>query len=290
NVAQLQARRSRRTAVLHRVYEGTLADVIAVLLGHAAGQGADGGAQIGLVAHIAVGHDVLDHADDVIDGDSEAQALHTLAGAAVAGVFGGHDTHHLAVAVQQRTTGVAGVDGGIGLDHIEGRAVHVDGAVHAGDHAAAHGERQVPQGVANGQNPVAHIQLLTVAQGDGLQAGGLDLDDRDVVVLIPAHILGVVFIAVVQGDLHGLGILHHMVVGDNIAIRGENKAGAGGCRLYRLTEEVVAVGPGDIDRHHAVDIGGVNLRVAHRRLAVHGFQCDLTDGAAADVDRGLVAA
>ena len=60
--------------------------------------------------------------------------------------------------------------------------------------------------------------------------------------------------------------------------------------MYRLTEEVVAVGPGDIDRHHAVDIGGIDLRVAHRRLAVHSFQCDLTDSAATDVDRGLVAA
>ena len=32
------------------------------------------------------------------------------------------------------------------------------------------------------------------------------------------------------------------------------------------------------------------FRVAHRRLAVHSFQCDLTDSAATDVDRGLVAA
>ena len=46
-----------------------------------------------------------------------------------------------------------------------------------------------------------------------------------------------------------------MVVGDNIAIRGENKAGAGGCRLYRLTEEVVAVGPGTKDEPMELKVG-----------------------------------
>ena len=48
---------------------------------------------------------------------------------------------------------------------------------------------------------------ITVAQGDGLEVGGIHLDDGDIVILIAADVLGVVGVAVVHGDLDGVGEL-----------------------------------------------------------------------------------
>ena len=85
-------------------------------------------------------------------------------GIGVAGVLGGHDAHHLAVQVHQGAAGVAGVNGGVHLDHVEGGALHVDGTVHAGYDALTHGEGQLTQRVADGQHRVAHVDIGGAAQ------------------------------------------------------------------------------------------------------------------------------
>ena len=81
-----------------------------------------------------------------------------------------------------------------------------------------------------------------------------------------------------------------MVVGDDVAVSGEDEPGAGGGGLHRLPEDVGAAAAGDVDGHHAVDVGGVDLRVAHLRLAVHGLQGDLVHRPVADLDGGLAGA
>ena len=137
---------------------------------------------------------------------------------------------------------------------------------------------------------VAHVQTVAVAQGHIGQVGGIDLDHGDIVILIAADILRVIGITVVKGDLHGVRIAYHMVVGDNVAIRGQDKAGTGAGSLCCLSEKVGFRSGGDVDSHHAVDVGGIQLRVGHGGLAVHGLDLDLRGLAVGDIHlRGVAA-
>ena len=136
---------------------------------------------------------------------------------------------------------------------------------------------------------IAHVQAVAIAQGHIGQVGGVDLDDGNIVVLIATDILGVIAVAVIKGNLHGVRVTHHMVVGDDIAVRGQDEAGTGACRLGGLTEEVGVRGGGDVDGHHAVGIGGVQLRIGHGGLAVHGLDLDLRGLAVGNVHLGGVA-
>ena len=104
---------------------------------------------------------------------------------------------------------------------------------------------------------IAHIQAVAVAQRYVRQILGVDLDDCDIIVFIAADILGVIAVAVVQCDLHGIGVAYHMVVGDDVAVRRQDEAGAGASGLCGLAKEVRVRGGSDVDGHHAVDIGGI---------------------------------
>ena len=79
-----------------------------------------------------------------------------------------------------------------------------------------------------------------------------------------------------------------MVVGDDVAVRRENESGTGGSGLHLMAVEVG--GGGRVDGDGGIDGGGVNLRVAHLRLAVHLLECHLGSLAAADIDGGAAAA
>ena len=75
DVTHLKASLFRGAARLDRADEHALRDIIAELLRylcvHALGSDAD----VCLVGHIAVGHNVLDHGEHIVDGDGEADAL-----------------------------------------------------------------------------------------------------------------------------------------------------------------------------------------------------------------------
>ena len=129
---------------------------------------------------------------------------------------------------------------------------------------------------------VAHIEAVAVAHGDGLEAGGVDLQHRDIIVLIGAHHGGVISLAGVQRHLHGGGSVDDVMVGDDIAVLRQDEAGTGGGVLHRLAE--VVGGGGAVDGDHAVDVGGVVLRVGHLGLAVHGHLLDLHRLPLADLD------
>ena len=208
-----------------------------------------------------VGDDLL----DVVDGDGKADALNGGGGSvAVVGILGGHDARHPAVAVKEGAAGVAGVDAAIGLDHVgDHRAVgHTDGTVGGGHGTGGLGEGEGAQGVADGAHRFAHHQVVRVAQHHGLEAGdALHLDDGHVVELLAAHQDGVVALAVVEGHLNGVGPVHHVVVGDDVAVLADDKAGTGAAGLVL----VVPLLHRHLhrDAHAGVGVRGVNFRQAH---------------------------
>ena len=62
-------------------------------------------------------------ASDIVDGMAK-RCLN--GGVGVARILRGHNADDLAVAVEERAAGVAGVDGAVDLDHVKGRAVNID--------------------------------------------------------------------------------------------------------------------------------------------------------------------
>ena len=104
---------------------------------------------------------------------------------------------------------------------------------------------------------IAHIQAVAVAQRYVRQGFGLDLDDGNIVVLVAADILGVIAVAIIQRDLHGVCVAYHMVVGNDVAVRRQDEAGTGASGLCGLAKEVRVRGGSNVDGHHAVDIGGI---------------------------------
>jgi hypothetical protein len=66
--------------------------------------------------------------------------------------------------------------------------------------------------------------LVGTTDGRGRQARGVDLEQGDVRVRIAADHLGGEFALVAQPDGDLVGAIHHMMVGDEIAVPGNDKA------------------------------------------------------------------
>src|SRR5699024_9519476 len=155
----------------------------------------------------------------------------------------------------------------VGLDHVHLPAVaHGDGAVEGGDDAGSLGEGELTQGVADGGDFLPHQHVAGAADDHGGQAGGVDFDDGDVVGLFPAAVGGV-------------------VVGDDITVLGDDKAGTC-CRAgHRLAKDV---GADDVhrDAHAGVYILGIDLCHSELLLGVHRSGVHLGGGAVSGVDGG----
>ena len=175
-------------------------------------------------ADAAIGGQLLDDLLHRTAGHSEPQPLH--------GGGGGHHLHvidadDLTVEVHQRPAGVAGVQGGGGLDEGHGVAVQGHVPVDAGDDAV--GERPVegdPQGVADGQGFVPHLQFLILAKLRRGQPRGVDLEQRQVGLRIAAHQLSGVALPVVGGHLCRRLVVNDVGTGDDIPVFREHHPGA----------------------------------------------------------------
>ena len=124
--------------------------------------------------------------------------------------LGGVDADDLAVAVEERATGVAGVDGGVGLDEVaqrgwrrrpvtsettmvRSRPLTMPEVTRAGELA---------QRVAHGDGQLADLEGGRVAQLRGRQVGRVDLDEREVGVGVDAGDRAVEGPAVGEHDAH----------------------------------------------------------------------------------------
>jgi len=94
-------------------------------------------------------------------GDGEADSLVT----AATGKHGGIDPDEIALGVDQRAAGIAGIDRGVGLDEvlksIYAELVAAGGADNAHGHGLPHAE-----GIADGQHHVADAQIVGMAERD----------------------------------------------------------------------------------------------------------------------------
>lgn len=166
------------------------------------------------------GHDMFGE----VDRDGKSDAL-VAAGAAEDGLV---DADEPAAGVDERAAGIAGVDGGVGLDEI--LVVHDAHAAAALGTDDAHGDGLPDaEGVADGKGHIAHFDLVAVGEGDRGGVAFFDFDDGDVGLRVCADEAGLVggFIAVERNeDLVGAG--DDMVVRKDVAIARDDDAGAEG--------------------------------------------------------------
>ena len=150
--------------------------------------------------------------------------------AAVAAENRGVDANELAVDVDERAAGVAGIDRGVGLDEVfialdvgEDSDAAALGADDAARDSFADAER-----IADREHAVTDLYLGRVGERDGGEVVGVDLDDGDIGLLVTTDELGDEVAAVGQRDGDGLGAIHDVVVGRDVAVGANDHARAAG--------------------------------------------------------------
>ena len=151
------------------------------------------------------------------------------------------------------------------------------------------------KGIADGQNHVADLQLIAVAQGDGRQSRGVNFQHRHIRRRIGADDLGGVFLVAVGGsnlDFDFVRAVHDVVGRQNVAVRRNHDAGPEAflpacARLIvlwkliakelaekRVVEKRIAV------RTHMNDARGIDVHHARRGLFDDGGKADARSGVA----------
>ena len=137
-----------------------------------------------------------------------------------------------AVQVQQRASRVARIDGRVGLDEgLVGGHAHV-GAAGRRDDADGHGAVET-EGIPDGDGPLPDAQPVRVAEIGHRQRTRrvLDLEHRQVRPAVAAHERRLELAVVGETHLDRGRVLHHVVVGQDVAARVHQDARARGPAL-----------------------------------------------------------
>ena len=134
----------------------------------------------------------------------------------------GVDADHFAIEIERRTAGIAAIDRRIDLQEVVIRAI-ADIAAAGRDNAGGDGTAK-PERVADGDHPVADARLLRREIDIGVPLSSTLSSARSVFgVGADDPRLELAVIGELDGDL---AALHHMVVGDDIAVIGDEEARA----------------------------------------------------------------
>ena len=128
------------------------------------------------------------------------------------------DADHFAIGVDQRSTAIARVDRGIGLNEI----VIGTGADHppfGADDARGDGMFQTER-IADRHHPIANVQLARVAKlGEGqIAAGATDLDQGQVGAIVLADQARFILALIGQFYFDRVGAAHDMIIGQYLAV------------------------------------------------------------------------
>ena len=175
---------------------------------------------------LAVTNQARHDAVDFIDGDRKADAGRRARRA----VDGGVDADQAAGGIQQRATGITGVDRGIGLDHAADGAL-VDGLDFTVERADdAHRQRLIKtEGIADGVDALADHQIAAAADGDGPEffARCVDTQHGEIAVGKRTDEFGVPFALVGERDARHARPLYDVKVGHDESAFIPHKAAAG---------------------------------------------------------------
>jgi len=195
--------------------------------GQAAVDGLDGDTEIAAL-DFAARLELFNDVHGRIDGHGERQA-HVAARAAEDLRI---DADHFALAVEQRPARVARVDRDIGLD--EGRVGVIRQVAVERTHDALRRRVIEPERRADGEDPLADLEFIGIAQVGRRQALGVDLEQTDVAGFVGAQDLSHVFTVVVEFDHDLVGLRHDVGVGQHKAVGRQDQPRAERLALARL--------------------------------------------------------
>ena len=139
------------------------------------------------------------------------------------------DADHFPVHVDQRTAGIAGIDGCVGLNERLELLASDNIASFGGNNAGGDGLLQT-EGAADGQHPVADLHTVGIPQLGRLQrmtGAWLDFDDGEVGFTVAANNFAVVGLRIsLQLHSDAIGAFDDVLIGHNIAFGVNNHAGA----------------------------------------------------------------
>ena len=184
------------------------------------------------VVDVAVGLELGHDLPGRVDRDREADPDGAVARAARLDL--GVDPDHPARAVEQRTAGVAGVDRGVGLDHMIDREPvgGADRPLDSGDDPGGDGVLK-PERVADRDRLVADLDARGVAERKRMELGlgRVHLQHREVGRRVAPDDARVDRVLVAELDRHRLRALDHVAVREDVAALVEGEPGAGGRAL-----------------------------------------------------------
>ncbi len=159
-------------------------------------------------AQLAELPELVDHAGDGLRGHRKADADRAARRRDDQRV----DADHFAIEIEQRTAGIAAVDGGVGLD-VAVIGPRIDVAVARRDDArryrAAEGER-----IANRDHPLAKTKFVGIAELNRDQRlHRLEFQHRKIGLLVDADQLGLDLGAVIHDDVDLVGVGNDVIVG-----------------------------------------------------------------------------
>ena len=177
--------------------------------------------------HAAVGADLLHHRARQIDRHRETVARADPRRAGDRAV----DADDFAADVHERSTRVARIDGGVGLNEVLDAALVAVGEVQraalCADDSLRHGEREVlAERVADREHPFAHARRITVAERCRRQSGRVDLQHGDVGRRIGADDARRELASIQQPHGHLRGAVDDVIVREDVAVLRHDEAGA----------------------------------------------------------------
>ena len=169
---------------------------------------------------MAVASQIVGHLLSQIDGNGKAVTRIITVGRSNCR----NNTYQAGVGIHQRAAGIAGVHSGIGLDKRLNRALHASSVLNythiAGfgtDYTRRHCRRKIER-IAYSQHRLSHSRTVGVTHGDRLKPVRLNLQQRQIRRRVSTYQLGRQHPFIVQGHLYLFGILHNVVVSQNIAL------------------------------------------------------------------------
>src|SRR5579864_7871543 len=143
------------------------------------------------------------------------------------------DADHFAVEIEQGPARIAAVDGGIGLDVIVVRAGR-DIAIARRDDTCRHRTAEA-EGIADRDHPFAKAQFVGIAElHRGQRLRRLELENRNIGLLVDADQLGLDLGAVIENDVDLVGVGNDVIIGHDNPRRVDDEAGTERIGLVRL--------------------------------------------------------
>ena len=223
------------TARCHRGDIQTGRQPVVVLI--EAGEGFALNAQGGSSGNVALVNQLIHNILDGGAGNGKTNAFHT--GRVGKGAdFHGVDADDLAVAVDEGAAGIAGVQSGVGLNQSHGPSVHIHVPVDGGDNAVGIGAPVFDtQRIPDGSHRISDPQLGGISELGGNQIRGLHLQHSQIGNFVSADEFRGEHPVVCQQHVNGTGTVHHVGVGDDVAVCCENHTGAGGGTAIAFTAD-----------------------------------------------------